>query len=544
MSRLPTPPRRARPVVALVATDITHAYAERVVLDDVSITAAPGRRIGLVGDNGSGKSTLLRLLAGLDHPDAGRIVRPANTALLEQDLRQPPETTIHEVIEDALAELRELAQQVQELSALVQRMPDDAALVREYGDALELAHMRAAWDADHRVARVMRGLGLHDFPRSRAIGTLSGGERARVAMAALLVRQPEALLLDEPTNHLDEAGLEFVERHLCQLPGVLIVSSHDRAFLDAVCTDIVDIDPSRHGITRFGGSFGTYLVAKRRARQEWERAWHQQETERALLESTIAGGGGRRDVHERARRDNDKKGQSSRDGRAQAAVARRIRDLHSKIAVLDRDGVAKPPDALSFRAAVGASLVGDEPLVRVTGLAFEGRIGPQSFEIRPRDRLLLSGPNGSGKSTLIDLIIGELEPTSGVVEYAEGVRIGVLPQDPEFPSDATPNEVYRAAADGREDVPDLVDLGLLDETDLDRPMGELSEGQRRRVALAMLIAGAPHVLLLDEPTNHLSPSFVSDLEVALDAADAAVVIVSHDRWLRARWMGRELRVDA
>ncbi len=542
MSRTPHPSPRTRSVVALVATDITHGYGERVVLDDVSITAAPGRRVGLVGDNGSGKSTLMRLLAGLDEPDAGRIVRPANTALLEQDLRQPPETTIHEVIEVALAELRAIEQEVQELSALVQRMPDDAALARAYGDALELAQLREAWDADHRVARVMRGLGLHDFSRSRAIGTLSGGERARVAMAALLVRQPEALLLDEPTNHLDDDGLDYVERHLCRLPGVLVVSSHDRAFLDAVCTDIVDIDPSRHGVTRFGGSFSTYLVAKRRARHEWERAWRQQQTERAVLESTIAGGGGRRDVHERARRDNDKKGQSSRDGRAQAAVARRIRDLRLKIAVLDRDGVAKPPDELCFRAAVGAHLEGDEPLVRITDLALEGRIGPQTFEIRPRDRLLLSGPNGSGKSTLIDLITGALTPTSGVVKYADGVRIGVLPQDPEFPPDETPSDVYRAAAEGRENLPEFADLGLLDEADLDRAMRDLSEGQRRRVAIAMLIAGAPHVLLLDEPTNHLSPSFVSDLEEALDAADAAVVIVSHDRWLRSRWTGRELRV--
>ena len=544
MSRSHHPRTKARSVVALVATDITHGYGDLVVLDDVSITAAPGKRVGLVGDNGSGKSTLLRLLAGLDEPDRGRIVRPDNTALLEQDLRQPPDTTIHEVIEDALAELRELEQQVQELSALVQRIPDDVALAREYGDVLELAQLRQAWDADHRVARVMRGLGLHDFPRSRAIGTLSGGERARVAMAALLVRQPEALLLDEPTNHLDDAGLDFVERHLCQLPGVLIVSSHDRAFLDAVCTDIVDIDPSRHGVTRFGGSFSRYLVAKRRARQEWERAWRQQEYERATYEASIANGGGHRDPHDRVRTDNDKKGQSSRDGRAQAAVARRIRDLRAKIALLDRDGVDEPPHQLRFRAAVGAPLEGDEPLVRVTGLGLEGRIGPQTFEILPRDRLLLSGPNGSGKSTLIDLITGELEPTSGVVEFADGVRIGVLPQDPEFPADETAHEVYAAAADGRDDVPELASLGLLDEADLERPLGDLSEGQRRRVALAMLIAGAPHVLLLDEPTNHLSPSFVSDLEDALDAADAAVVIVSHDRWLRSRWTGREVRVDA
>jgi len=538
---------RALSLSALVATDVSHAYGERPVLDDVSLTAAPGRRIGLVGDNGAGKSTLLRILAGTEIPDAGTVVRPENTAMLEQDLRQPPEATIHEVIEDALAELRDLAQQVQELSALVQRLPGDAALAREYGDALELAQLRGAWDADHRVSRVMRGLGLDDFPRARAIGTLSGGERARVAMAALLVRQPQALLLDEPTNHLDDAGLDYLERHLSKLPGVLVLSSHDRAFLDAVCTDIVDIDPARDGITRFGGRFSDYLVAKGRARTEWQRAWDQQVNELRLLEVGIVKASLQgEDKERRAPRDNNKIAQASLEGRAEAAVARRIRDLQRKVDAIERDAVIEPPVPLRFRASMGTAHPAEEALIRVDNLSYAGRVGPHSFDLLPGSRLLMTGPNGAGKSTLLELLIGELDATTGSITYADGVRIGVLPQDPVFPLDETPRSLYQAAiedaAELEIEVPELSALGLLREADLDHPMRDLSEGQRRRLALALLVAGAPHVLLLDEPTNHLSPALVSQLEDALVGAEAAVVVVSHDRWLRSRWTGDVLEV--
>ncbi|MCW2949625.1 MAG: antibiotic transporter ATP-binding protein, partial [Thermoleophilia bacterium] len=466
----PTPgSRRVISFGALVATDVSHAYADRTVLDDVSLTAAPGRRIGLVGDNGAGKSTLLRVLAGIEQPDTGVVVRPANTAMLEQDLRQPPGSTIHEVIEDALTELREIAQQVQELGALVQRMPRDAQLAREYGDALELAQLREVWDADHRVSRVMRGLGLSDFARTRAIGTLSGGERARVAMAALLVRQPEALLLDEPTNHLDDIGLTYLERHLSALPGVLVLSSHDRAFLDAVCTDIVDIDPARNGIVRFGGNFSDYLVAKGRARREWERAWGQQQTELGALEKRVAmAAGAAEGKTRRVPRDNDKLAQKSLEGRAEAAVARRIRDFQRKIDLIERDVIAEPPVPLRFRAAMGAAHPSDEPLIDAKDVSFAGRVGQHSFELRPGSRLLVTGPNGAGKSTLLDLLTGELDATTGSVNYAANLRIGVLPQDPEFPLDETPRALYQEAVDDYADsgdfvAPELTSLGLLRE---------------------------------------------------------------------------------
>lgn len=530
---------------ALVANDLVHAYGDRRVVDDLSFAVAPGRRLALVGDNGSGKSTLLRLLAGTEQPDRGQVVRPPDTAMLEQDLVTEPGDTIGDVVEAALAELRDAARQVQELSALVQRIPDDAELAREYGDALEWAQLREAWDADHRLDRVLRGLGLAHMPRSRPIEQLSGGERARVAMAALLVRQPRALLLDEPTNHLDDAAVAFLERHLRQLPGVVVMASHDRAFLDAVATELLDLDPARGGATRFGGSFSEYLEHRRRERERWERAWRDQQAELATLRAT-AEVEEAQVAHGRAPRDNDRNIHHFKGARVQATVARRRRNARVRIGQLERAAVPPPPVPLRFDAAFGESTDVGEPLVRLRRAAVRDRLAPVDVRLEPGSRLLVTGPNGAGKSTLLTVLAATIEPTSGTIEHREELRIGHLVQDPRSGDElTTPNRAWRAAVRelGHEPGTTLDELGLLQARDLDRPVGHLSEGQRRRLALALLVASRPQLLLLDEPTNHLSPALVSDLEAALSDSPAAVVVATHDRWLRARWSGPELRLE-
>ena len=530
----------------LRATDITHAYGDVRVLDDLSITVSPGRRLALVGDNGSGKSTLLRILANSERPDAGTVECPPDTALLEQDLDHDDATTIGDVVEAALAELRQAERDVQELSALVQRLPHDRALAREYGDALEWAQLREAWDADHRLDRVLRGLGLAHMPRSRRVATLSGGQRARVSMAALLVRQPRALLLDEPTNHLDDAGVAFLERHLVQLPGVVVIASHDRAFLDAVGTDLLDLDPARGGVVRFGGTFGEYLVHRRRERERWERAYADQQRELATLRDT-AEHAAERVAPGRGPRDNDKFIHHFKGGRVAATAARRSRDAQRRIERIERDPVPRPPDPLRFSARIGSHVDagGGEPLLVARDVAIAGRLAPTSVAIQPGGRLLVTGANGAGKSTLLELLAGDLEHTSGWLRHVDGVRIGRLPQDPTFgPGLQSPRAAYAEVLRDLEAVaPSLADLGLLRERDLDRPLAQLSEGQRRRVALALLVAWAPEVLLLDEPTNHLSPALVSELEDALLDAPCAVVVATHDRWLRGRWTGAHLHLE-
>lgn len=310
-----------------------------------------------------------------------------------------------------------------------------------------------------------------------------------------------------------------------------------------MCSVIVDIDPARDGVTRFGGTFSEYLVAKRRARELWKRTWDAQQVELRALEDALDGGSARQVARGRVARDNDKSVHNFKGSRVEATQSRRVRDARRRIEVLERAAISQPPEPLRFRASFGATIDADEPLVHAEELGLTGRVEPQSLKLLPGSRLLVTGANGAGKSTLLDLITGELDPTTGSVTYAEGVRIGVLPQDPVFELDQTPRRLYRAAGEVGEGAPGIEELGLLRERDLDLPMRVLSEGQRRRVALALLVAGSPHVLLLDEPTNHLSPTLVSDLEDALLETPAAVVVVTHDRWLRSRWIGSELHID-
>src|SRR5690606_9315047 len=188
----------------LSAHDLVKSYGERRVLDGVSLAAAPGQRIGLIGENGAGKSTLLRLLAGLEEPDGGQVTRPADVGFLHQELPYPGHVRIGQVVDRALAELREVQQTLDRLAERLQRDPADPEALAAYGEALQWGTDHDLWDADRRADLVLAGLGLAGAGRDRPVGRLSGGERSRLGLAALLIRQPRALLLDEPTNHLDD----------------------------------------------------------------------------------------------------------------------------------------------------------------------------------------------------------------------------------------------------------------------------------------------------------------------------------------------------
>lgn len=287
----------------LSARDLNKVYGDRRVLDSVSLTASPGQRLGLVGENGVGKSTLLKLLAGLAEPDAGEILRPADCGFLAQELPYALNLSVGEVVESALAEIRDADRRLGELSTRL----DDPAALAEYGEVLEWAQAHDIWDADRRAALVIEGLGLAGVGYDRMLGSLSGGQRSRLGLAALLIRQPQALLLDEPTNHLDDEAMAFLESRLTRLPGVVVVASHDRVFLDAVCTSIVDLDPARGGITSYGGAYTDYLDAKRAERARWEQQYETEQDELKHLKHSVAVTA-RGVAHNRAPRDNDKMG--------------------------------------------------------------------------------------------------------------------------------------------------------------------------------------------------------------------------------------------
>lgn len=528
--------------LSLIAKDLVHSYGDRVVLDGVDLTASAGQRLGLVGENGVGKSTLLRLLAGVEEPDAGEVLRGDDLGFLLQELPFSLTARFSDVVDDALAEIRQASARLDELTGALAERPDDAAVLDEYGTALEWAQAHDLWDADRRAEVVCAGLGLGGIDPGRRLGTLSGGQRSRLGLAALLIRRPGTLILDEPTNHLDDIAMEFLEHHLASLTGVLVLSSHDRVFLDAVCTDIVDLDPALGGPTRYGGTYSDYLDQKRAERARWAQRYAEEQDELKELRESVAVTA-RNVAHNRPQRDNAKMLYDFKTGRVQKQISRRVRNAQLRLDELERDQVRKPPAPLRFQAELTGKPGADKTAISVRGIDIPGRLRLETLDITTTSRLLITGGNGAGKSTLLSVLDGSLTPAAGTVLCGRGVRIGLLAQDVVFAEpDRSAQRTYADALG--EDAPALRGLGLLAPRDLGTSVGALSVGQRRRLALALLIADPPEVLLLDEPTNHISLTLAEELFTALDTAPGAVVIASHDRWLRRDWAGEHLRLEA
>jgi len=531
----------------LLATDITKSYAGRVILAGIDLRATPGHRIGLVGENGAGKSTLLRLLAGTEHPDGGTIARPAELAYLPQEPLLAG--SIDDVLREALAPLHDAVHAVQQLSWKLAEAPDDRALANSYAAALEWAEDHDAWDADSRAEFAADRLGIAQLDRGRQVSTLSGGERTRLALAALMVTRPACVLLDEPTNHLDEPAMELVENFLIALPGIVVVASHDRIFLDRVCTDIVDLDPTALGTDgrggrRFGGGFSRYLDAQEDARTRWERTYLDQQQEiaelrqQATIDTTAI-------AHNRGPRDNDKFIYQFKGSKVDRAVARRVHNAARRLATAERGQVEKPPAKLEFTGRFTGASAGagsSAPAIQVNDLEVPGRVRMPLLELPTGGRLLLTGANGSGKSSLLSVISGRLRPTRGTVRVNAG-RVGMLDQDVLFDDPAASARLTFERAAGPQRSALLPELGLLRSRELDTPVGTLSVGQRRRLGLAILLADEPDLVLLDEPTNHISLALATELERALESSPATIVVASHDRWFRHRWTGRILPVD-
>ncbi|WP_431246751.1 ABC-F family ATP-binding cassette domain-containing protein [Leifsonia xyli] len=529
----------------LRADGVSVVYGDRRVLTDVSLTVAPGHRLGLIGENGAGKSTLLRVLSGSETPDSGVIARPERTGFLWQEVRFHPGETLAALLEHALSDVRAIER---ELQAAAEALGSDGpAAAARYDAALAAAERAELWSVEARRDELLAGLGVDDIPLARRVSEVSGGQRSRFALAALLLRRPDVLLLDEPTNHLDDEAAAFLERQLAGWSGPVVFASHDRAFLDAVATSLLDLDPARSGTTVFGGGYSAYLEEKAAERARWEKQFSDEQRELKELKHAV-------DVTARSIawsgkiRDNDKFVKSVKGNALDRQISRRIRNAEGRLEEL-RDGqVRKPPAPLSFAGIPsGFQPLGDDSgvLVQVRDVRIAGRLHLDEFVVAGDARILVTGANGAGKSTLLSLLAGRLEPSAGAVTRRRGLRVGLLEQDVRFadPS-ASPRRLYEATLGERraETVP-LSSLGLIAQRDLDRPIGALSVGQQRRFALALIVARPPHLFLLDEPTNHLSLSLATELEEALGAYPGAVVVASHDRWLRSGWTGGTVHLD-
>jgi len=532
------PTEGATTSVELRAVGLAKAFGPVPVFEDVAFTAAPGQRLGVVGENGTGKSTLLRILCGVLDADLGEVHRPPDVGFLHQEFPFPPETTVGRVLDLALEPARAAERAVTEAAASLGAVDDGEAL-RRYEEALAAAERADVWNAERRADAISTGLGLRRVGAERTVGSLSGGERTRLELATLLICHPSALVLDEPTNHLDDDAIAFLTDHLVAFPGPVVTASHDRLFLDEVATAILDLDGGRHGDARsYGGAYERYLDLKAKERVRWEQQYSDEQDALVALRHNVTDVAPRV-AHNAPRTDNDKFVHHFKGGRVNNQISRRLRDAKGRLTELEGRQVRKPPATLHFDAPPGADTRAYEPLIGAVGVSVAARLAPVDLAVDGSTRVLVSGPNGAGKSTLLAVLAHRLTPTTGTVSWRKGLRVGYLPQDVVFDDpDRTPEQEFASVGGGRT----LTELGLLTGRALTRPLGELSVGQRRRVALGCIVATRPHVLLMDEPTNHLSLTLAEELEHALMTTLGAVVVASHDRWLRRRWTGDELRL--
>jgi ATPase subunit of ABC transporter with duplicated ATPase domains len=517
----------------LAARGVTVVRGAQVVLDAVDLVVDAGSRVGVLGRNGAGKSTLLRVLAGLEAPTGG-VVERSPPGLSVGYLAQEPDPLAGETTAAYLRRRTGLAAAEAAMETALERMrrrPGRAEL-QAYDDTLARFLALGGDDHDARAPRVLTDVGLRADALDRPVAGLSGGERVKAGLAAILLARFDVLLLDEPTNNLDFDGLARLERFLAGEDRGVVLVSHDRAFLSAVTTRIAELDLHSHRLSDYGGGYDAYVEERRRRREQAYASYQEASAERARLEAAARQ---KRDWAQsrrgERRTDNDKALAGRRKERATAgatkakAIERRIERLGDP---------EKPWEGWDLRMSLRSGHRSGTMAASIAGaVAQRGRfrLGPVDLELRWRDRLALTGPNGAGKSTLLGLLAGELHPTAGSVRLGAGVVVGHLGQDRE----AGPGTVLDAVRE-RTDLSVEEARSLLAKFDLGaehaaRAEADLSPGERSRAGLAVLVARGTNLLLLDEPTNHLDLDAIEQLERALAGYDGTLVVVSHDRRL-------------
>ncbi|MFD0045613.1 ABC-F family ATP-binding cassette domain-containing protein [Pseudarthrobacter scleromae] len=532
----------------LTLSGVSHGYGDRLLLDGITLAITPGEHVAVVGENGAGKSTLLRLLAGLETPDEGAAAIHGRVGYLAQTHGLPESFTVGAAVDASLAALRALEAELDRLEAGLADAGDDE--LETYGRLQTEYQLREGYAAESRVEAALDRLGLGGLDRSRVLGSLSGGEQERVALACVLADPADILLLDEPTNHLDARGTAWLEDRLAAHRGTVVVVSHDRVLLRKVASTIIEVDAERRAVTRYGNGYDGYLREKAAERARWVQQYHSwidaMESEKRQAE-TVAGtmGYGRK-------RDGDKMGFDFKAGTWQKAASSQVRNAQERLRRLEASPVDRPPVPLRLNvdlaadpgaAASDAELSGvgpsgsaqdGAPVLAVHGVCVPGRLGTTDFQAGPGEKVLITGPNGAGKSTLLSVLAGTLDPAAGSVTRPE--RVGYLQQELELPQRPSLRllPAFAAGLGGNidEHAEALLRLGLFRTSEFHVPVGSLSAGQQRRLALARLLLGGYGTLVVDEPTNHLAPVLVEQLEAALAGFTGTLVMVSHDRALR------------
>ena len=517
-------------MIILSAQNIAKAFGVNTVLRDVSLTVQQGDRIGLVGVNGCGKSTLMRILAGLDAQDSGEISLVRGTRvgyLAQQNMVTSGETVwnelqkVYEPVFVMEKKLRELEDEMAHAHTDEQRF---ARLSSDYDRLIQRFEEADGYAWKSMVSGVLNGLGFKPTQYDQCVDFLSGGEQTRLCLARLLLQKPDLLLLDEPTNHLDMETLQWLENYLSAYKGSVLVISHDRYFLDHVCTGIVEI--LMGSSEQYNGNYTRYIAQRQERFESRMRAYEIQQKEIERQQAIIA----------RYRMFNREKS---------------IRAAESREKALDRmEKLEKPVDERAIRFSFEARRRTGEDVLQLSELSKsfgeKHLFHDLTLHVRAGDRVALIGPNGVGKSTLIKIVVGEEKPDTGFIRYGSNVDIGYYDQHQStLHNDKTVlDEVWdRFPQMEQSNVRGALGMFLFTGDDVFKPIHTLSGGEKGRVALTALMLRKDNLLLLDEPTNHLDMDSREVLEDALADFGGTIITVSHDRYFINRIANRIIEMQ-
>lgn len=508
-------------MATLKISGLSKSFGIKTVFENVSFDVRSGERIGLVGANGAGKTTLLKCIIGTEEYDKGSV--KANDGAIIGYLRQDfnyTSHTIREEMEEAWKDVLFYKDKIERLTRELETNKSDENLVREYGRAEERFEFLGGYEYESTTRKILTGLGFSDEDWDRDIRSFSGGQKVRINLAAAFVRHPDFLLLDEPTNHLDMNMLEWLEDYLRSYKGGILMISHDRYFLDAAATGILDLE--NHHIRSFRGGYTRYMETKENQDRAYQKAYDKQQEHIKETEEYIR--------------------------RYKAGIkAKQARGRQSQLDRLVR--LEKPVHQASLRFHFDPPQECADKVLDV--LRVEGSYGNQvlfkdlTMHIRRGETVGLIGPNGAGKTTLLKIITGEKKPDSGFVQLGNNVKMGYYSQEQErlHPNLTVLDEVRDTFNFGEKEARNILGMFLFRGDDVFKTVGMLSGGEKARLSLLCLFLEKPNFLILDEPTNHLDIPTREIMEEALKAFGGTCLVVSHDRYFLDKVVGRILDLD-